>query len=365
MYRPWMGKRGLPFAGGPISVPANIPIPALPTAKSRHRAMLVGGRVWVVGGSGVKTYSWASGETSWTTEADMPAGTHESWNTTSGMAILGFDPTKIFLIGGAPGVTNNKTDIFDTVARTWSSSAAYGGGVGLTNKCPAEWINGFAALFGYNFDAFGVINVSKINGNLAGTLSSGIGFGNGAAPVIVRGSNNWVQSMGDDLGLSYTVGGGPVQINAVATWKWVGSPAVKLNSGNWLITGGTNGGGVYYANTCEWDGLAAAVTNKGAMATARTNHGAAKLADGRIIVWGGQTTGIVLVASTEIYDPNTGTWSAAGNLPSARQFPGVVTLADGTVLSVGGDDAVGAITECLAFDVATLTWKTYIANPDA
>src|SRR3989441_531387 len=106
--------------------------------------------------------------------------------------------------------------------------------------------------------------------------------------------------------------------------------------------------------------LQGAFGSAGAMAAARSSHGAVRLDDGRVLVAGG-INAMTRVATAELFDPGTGAWSSVANMNFPRLGHAAVLLRNGSVLVIGGarfnncvEPAVGGSAEI--FDPVAGTW---------
>ncbi|MHB8960630.1 MAG: Kelch repeat-containing protein [Candidatus Limnocylindrales bacterium] len=153
---------------------------------------------------------------------------------------------------------------------------------------------------------------------------------------------------------------GPTEILDPATGTWTeaealnatrsGFVALRLLTGQVLVTGGDNGWYGAYSSTKLFDPATGRWAATGLLNTARLGLVGALLADGRALVAGGAyaegyrdeadfLSGRVSqerpVRTAELYDPATGRWTATGSL--ARDIFGgdAYPLADGRVLAIG------------------------------
>lgn len=112
--------------------------------------------------------------------------------------------------------------------------------------------------------------------------------------------------------------------------------AIRLGSGNVLVTGGRISSGAH-ASGEVYDPAANAwtpVTN--AMASARTDHTHTLLPDGRVLIVGGYDETGTSTATTTLYDPSTNAFSAGPSMGSQRAQHTATKLPDGRILVAGG-----------------------------
>ncbi|MBI1747667.1 MAG: hypothetical protein HYR55_13935 [Acidobacteria bacterium] len=120
----------------------------------------------------------------------------------------------------------------------------------------------------------------------------------------------------------------------------VGGPAVLLQNGTVLVTGGQLTP-IYSPLTDSW-------TPKGVFD--RGDHTATLLQDGRVLVTGGRIATQV-VSSTRLFDLTTNAWTDGPDMNSPRALHTATLLLDGTVLVTGGYTNSAEI-----FDPVTNTW---------
>lgn len=153
---------------------------------------------------------------------------------------------------------------------------------------------------------------------------------------------------------------GPTDILDPATGVWTaaealnatrsGFVAVRLLTGQVLVTGGNNGWYGAYSSTKLFDPPTGSWAATGPLSTARLGLVGALLADGRALVAGGsyaegyrdeadflsgRVSQVRPVRTAELYDPSTGRWTATGSLTRDVFGGDAYPLPDGRVLVIG------------------------------
>jgi hypothetical protein len=109
--------------------------------------------------------------------------------------------------------------------------------------------------------------------------------------------------------------------------RQVSGVLVVLNSGQVLVTGGTDLSGSLSVNTAQiFDPTTSTWRATAPMSTARSGHIGALLPDGRVLIAGGTTTGGAILSSSEIFDPRTETWSPTGAMTQGRAYANSVLV---------------------------------------
>ena len=114
----------------------------------------------------------------------------------------------------------------------------------------------------------------------------------------------------------------------------VSHTATLLQSGQVLITGGTNPSSTSISSTSSaelYDPSTGAFIPTGSMLVSRRLHLSTRMADGRVLVVGGCNC-----LEAEIYDPGLGTFSKTGSTVAAKWPSGAALLKDGRVLVASG-----------------------------
>ena len=162
-------------------------------------------------------------------------------------------------------------------------------------------------------------------------------------------------------------------------------PAVRLNNGEILVSGGDDSGGdccslsshaqhasSEYARPLSpcfcphatasaelYDQATGKWTVTGNLNIARDLHKETLLPNGKVLVSGGLQCDpmggdCTTYASAELYDPTTGMWSFTGSMQSTRADYTATRLTDGTILIAGGD----ALGSAELYDPTTGTWSS-------
>jgi uncharacterized protein YjdB len=125
------------------------------------------------------------------------------------------------------------------------------------------------------------------------------------------------------------------------------APAVLLNNGKVLITGGytcDGSGNCSSLSSAEiYDPAAGTFSSAGTMTVARSGHTMTVLGNGTVLIAGGQyctsSTSCSTLRDADIYDPNAETFTATSNSMSAARYgASAVLLNSGLVLIAGGFD---------------------------
>lgn len=160
--------------------------------------------------------------------------------------------------------------------------------------------------------------------------------------------------------LIYDPAAGTWSAAATASTARYGSTATLLADGRILVAGGENTDGSTPAFSEIYDPASDSWSVAGAPNTARTHHSAVRLADGRVLVAGGYLSGSA-IAGVEIYDPSSGSFYPASDMLQARVFHAATLLLDGRVLVSGGtpSDQAGnpLLPSAEIYDPATGTWS--------
>ena len=259
-------------------------------ALSGSGACLGGGDVLLLGGSSVA-------------ERYDPAA--DVWTSAGSTIGQYWDPASVLLPNGRVVVAgvdlnvNNRTEIYDPVANTWSLGA----------KAPG---------------------VAKFN---AVMLPNGLAL---FAPM--SGKGGLYNYKTDSWSLTLPMNAGHDNV-----------PFVPLPSGRVLMAGGNganqslNGAEVYDVKANAW--LAAA-----SLGTKRSSYQAAVLPDGTVIAVGGREGDFMYLTSTEIYDEKTDKWSAGPSMAVKRSSHAVVSLGGSKLLAVGGwNNGAGALASAELF----------------
>lgn len=113
-----------------------------------------------------------------------------------------------------------------------------------------------------------------------------------------------------------------------------GSSAVRMDSGEVLLVGGTNGN--ILASSELYDPASRTWSLTSPMATPRTRTRVVKLASGEAMAVGGAGTDARGIASSEIFAPASAGWRSGGSMSEARFDHTATTLPGGAVLVTGG-----------------------------
>lgn len=121
-----------------------------------------------------------------------------------------------------------------------------------------------------------------------------------------------------------------------------------------LATGGT----VIGSATATTEALVAGVWSaRSSMSTGRVGHGQVTLPSGEVLVIGGINSGGVGIATCEIYNPFLNLWTSTGSLSVARAHGQYIVLPDGSVLAIGGRNTANeALRIVERWDPNTGTW---------
>ncbi len=163
------------------------------------------------------------------------------------------------------------------------------------------------------------------------------------------------------------IDGGRAEIYDPATGAWQAAAppptarsdfsATVLVSGEVLVAGGRDAGGVELRRVELFDPTTGAWRAGSAMQVARSGHSATLLADGRVLVAGGAgPSDLTRVKATELYDPGSGRWQRVGDLALGRRWHSATLLRSGEVLVAGGE--AGSITRLAErYDPRTGAWR--------
>ena len=133
-------------------------------------------------------------------------------------------------------------------------------------------------------------------------------------------------------------------------------PAVVLNNGKVLVSGGLGASSIVLADAELYDPTTGAWSSAGLLSVPRFGHTATLLPSGKVLVTGGCTASgcSTDTAVSELYDPVSNGWSTTGSLSTARYYHTAVLLKTGKVLAIGG--SAGANT-CELYNPSTGTWS--------
>jgi hypothetical protein len=115
--------------------------------------------------------------------------------------------------------------------------------------------------------------------------------------------------------------------------------AVLLSSGAVLFAGGIDSSGAVIGAAELYDPSAGDFEPTGAMISPRTGHSATLLPGGTVLVTGGVGANGTLVTTAEIYDPQSASFSGTGAQITPRSGHAATLLNNGSVLITGGVDA--------------------------
>lgn len=112
--------------------------------------------------------------------------------------------------------------------------------------------------------------------------------------------------------------------------------ANKLNSGEVLITGGTDN--INVQESCElFDPFTLSFSDAASMEIARSSHTATLLNDGRVIVTGGYNPNLGFqLQDVEIYDPESNTWTTVAPMNEPRDDHAAIVINGNQLLVTGG-----------------------------
>jgi N-acetylneuraminic acid mutarotase len=117
----------------------------------------------------------------------------------------------------------------------------------------------------------------------------------------------------------------------------IGSPAVLLQDGRVLVSGGFNGtNNTAYSSAEIYDPSTGVWTTTGVLVTARGFPTATLLFNGKVLIAGGMDSSGNILSSAELFDPSAGEWTATGSMTTARWSGTATLLPSGKVLLAGG-----------------------------
>jgi len=151
---------------------------------------------------------------------------------------------------------------------------------------------------------------------------------------------------------------GSWKLTGVMSQARTGAAAAALNSGNMLVTGGTDQSGVVSASA-EIYGPTGTFTVVAPMHVARTGHTATWLANpngsgGFVLVTGGTSGSGAVLGSAELYDPLANAWTLLPALMSADNTGEPATpLPNSSVLLSGGSNSYSVLTGMESFSLVS------------
>jgi len=166
------------------------------------------------------------------------------------------------------------------------------------------------------------------------------------------------------------------EIYNAATGKWAATasmtqaresfPAVVLNNGKVLVSGGLGASSIVLAGAELYDPTTGAWSPAGSLSVARFAHTATLLQSGKVLVTGGCAASNCSTATavSELYDPASNSWSTTGILKTARYYHTAVRLKTGKVLAIGGSTGT-TTTSCELYDPSTGTWSNAASTSTA
>ncbi|HEV2325545.1 MAG TPA: Ig-like domain repeat protein [Terracidiphilus sp.] len=133
-----------------------------------------------------------------------------------------------------------------------------------------------------------------------------------------------------------------------------GAAAVLLQSGQILITGGTDANGVPMSSAEFFNPATGAFSTAPAMNVPRANHAAIVLASGDVLVTGGVTdAGGDYSSTAEIFSASAQQWTQLqATLGTGLAGHAMALLSDGNVLIAGGTGTAGPVSSLLLFNTA-------------
>ncbi len=130
-----------------------------------------------------------------------------------------------------------------------------------------------------------------------------------------------------------------------------GQTATLLSSGAVLVAGGSDSDGNPTSSADLYDAGSGTFTATAALTTARSSHTATLLGSGNVLFAGGaiDASGDP-TSSVEVYDAAGGTFAASGPLVAARQIHTATLLGSGSILIAGGFDGTSGMGSAELYD---------------
>lgn len=146
------------------------------------------------------------------------------------------------------------------------------------------------------------------------------------------------------------------------------APAVALQNGQVLISGGVSPNSTVYGSSELYDPAVNVWSPSGNLVSARYLHTATVLTNGKVLIAAGYASDEnTALQSAEVFDPSSGTWTATGNLAAARIEHTATLLPNGQVLVAGGLDPTSntALASAELYDPTTGTWSAAASMANA
>jgi hypothetical protein len=269
----------------------------------------------------------------------------------------------VLVAGGFSGGTLASVEVFDRLARTWTTVSAMNTNC---NRHTATMLpNGTVLVVGGQDNLGFSLTLKEVFDPAVGSWSPtgplNTARYSGGSTLLPDGRMLYVGGFSSVTGFLTNA-----EVYNAANKTWTSVPGLKnsrdiltatlLLDGKVLVVGGFGGPG-FVSESEVYDPVAETWTVSGELHSVRLSHTATLLPNGKVLIAGGEGSLVNATDSVELYDPGSGSFTTISPMNVARENHTATLLNNGKVLVAAGFGRSGPTNSCELYDPITGVWS--------